>query len=545
MKKICFLLVLLFTLNGFSQEKWFRGNIYSNAQYYLDDAETGDFNATNRFRSNNYVTFTGGIKRFTAGFQLEGYAPQPLLNFSNSFDNEIGMATYFINYKTEKLDVQLGHFYEQFGNGLILRFWEDKELGLNNALRGGKFTFSPSNSFNITGLYGKQRVGFNVSKGEVLGINSEFKLSEAFKFSDTNLSLGFSFVSRNQAIINSSNEFKNSTNAFSGRLNYSKNRFYSNIEVVSKAKDALVEFQAVNTEKLNSGNALLLNTGYSKKGFGIDVTLRRLENMSFYSDREVQANIYNGQLLNYLPSLNKQQDYSLANIYVYQTQSNLGFIPFGKVGEIGGQVALFYTIKKESFFGGKNGAKLAVNYSNWNGLKADYNLSQRTYNSDFFQFGNKYFSEFNLELRKKWSKQWSSIFSFIDLFYSKKYIEETSGEVNATIFVGETTYKISRKKSVRFEAQHLWTKDDKKDWMAATTEFNFSSKFSVFASDMYNYGNDLKKIHYYNFGGSFTSGTTRIAFNYGRQRGGLLCVGGVCRIVPESTGIGMTLNMSF
>ncbi len=62
---------------------------------------------------------------------------------------------------------------------------------------------------------------------------------------------------------------------------------------------------------------------------------------------------------------------------------------------------------------------------------------------------------------------------------------------------------------------------------------------------MYNYGNDLRKIHYYNFGGSYSSGTTRVALNYGRQRGGLLCVGGVCRIVPESTGIGMTLNVSF
>ena len=282
-----------------------------------------------------------------------------------------------------------------------------------------------------------------------------------------------------------------------------------------------------------------------KKDLELILHLRRLENMSFYSDREAQNNIYNEQLINYLPSLNKQQDYSLANIYVYQTQSDLGFNPFGKSGEIGGQVSLFYTIKKESFLGGKNGAKLAVNYSNWNGLKADYNLSDRTYKSNYFEFGNKYFTQFNLELRKKWSKQWSSIFSFTDLFYSKKYIEETVGNVNATIFVGETTYKFSRKKSFRFEAQHLWSKDDKKDWIAATDEFNFSPKFSIFASDMYNYGNELAKIHYYNFGGSYTSGATRIALNYGRQRGGLLCVGGVCRIVPESTGIGMVLNVSF
>lgn len=545
MNKLIIIVLALFTINGFSQEKWFRGSVYSNAQYYLDDSETGDFNNTNRFRSNNYLTITGGIKKFTAGFQLEGYAPQPLLNYSESFNKEIDIATYFINYKTDKVDLQLGYFYEQFGNGLILRFWEDKQLGLNNALRGGKFIYTPTNFFKITGLYGNQRVGFDVSKGTVLGVNTEFNLNEAFKFKNSNLNVGFSFVSRNQEVDAATNKIQKATNAFSGSINFSKNQFYSNIEVVRKAKDALVEFEKVNSEKLNAGNALLVNTGYSKKGFGIDLTLRRLENMAFYSDREAQGNVYNEQLINYLPSLNKQQDYSLANIYVYQTQADLRFNPFGKSGEMGGQISLFYTIKKETFLGGKNGVKLALNYSNWNGLKATYNLSERTYKSNYFEFGNKYFSQFNLEIRKKWSKQWASIFSFTDLFYSKKYIEETVGDVNATIFVGETTYKFSRTKSIRLEAQHLWSKDDKRDWLAATTEFNFSPKFSMFVSDMYNYGNESSKIHYYNVGGSYTKGATRIALNYGRQRGGLLCVGGVCRIVPESTGIGIALNTSF
>jgi hypothetical protein len=31
----------------------------------------------------------------------------------------------------------------------------------------------------------------------------------------------------------------------------------------------------------------------------------------------------------------------------------------------------------------------------------------------------------------------------------------------------------------------------------------------------------------------------------GRQRGGLVCVGGVCRFVPESSGLTLTFNTSF
>jgi hypothetical protein len=102
-------------------------------------------------------------------------------------------------------------------------------------------------------------------------------------------------------------------------------------------------------------------------------------------------------------------------------------------------------------------------------------------------------------------------------------------------------------KSIRVAAEHLWADSDKKNWAASTLEFNANSKFSFYVSDMYNYGNDKDyyRNHYYNLGGSYRKKATRIALNYGRQRGGLLCVGGICRIVPESSGVSLSLNTSF
>ena len=38
---------------------------------------------------------------------------------------------------------------------------------------------------------------------------------------------------------------------------------------------------------------------------------------------------------------------------------------------------------------------------------------------------------------------------------------------------------------------------------------------------------------------------TRIALSYGRQREGLLCVGGVCRYVPAATGASISISTSF
>jgi len=62
---------------------------------------------------------------------------------------------------------------------------------------------------------------------------------------------------------------------------------------------------------------------------------------------------------------------------------------------------------------------------------------------------------------------------------------------------------------------------------------------------MYNYGNDDKKVHYFNVGTTYTKSSTRMSLSYGRQRGGLLCVGGVCRYVPPSKGITATLSLTF
>ena len=62
------------------------------------------------------------------------------------------------------------------------------------------------------------------------------------------------------------------------------------------------------------GTALLLNTGYSKKGFGVDATFRRLENMAFYSERKKDGNLFLENIVNYTPGLTKQHDYLLTNI---------------------------------------------------------------------------------------------------------------------------------------------------------------------------------------------------------------------------------------
>jgi hypothetical protein len=124
----------------------------------------------------------------------------------------------------------------------------------------------------------------------------------------------------------------------------------------------------------------------------------------------------------------------------------------------------------------------------------------------------------------------------------------------SNIFVGDVTYKINRKNSVRVEAQYLLSNDYEGDWMAALVEFNMAPKWSIFVSDMYNHQrvewrenhhNQVDKLNYYSIGASYTEGRTRAQLSYGRNRAGMVCSGGVCRYSPAYTGLNLMLSTSF
>lgn len=558
MKKLLYLSFALVASVGFAQDDddkkkdWgtLTGGFESNIQWYNDDTKLGKFAEEEHFRSNNYLKLDYNYGNWFAGIQVESYAPMPLLNYSPKLD-DTGIALYYAKYKTRKLEVTAGYFYEQFGSGLILRGWENRPLGINNAFRGGRIKYQPSNALEFTALYARQRDGFKVSEGDIFGFNSEIDLTNALKLETSTLSAGVSYVGRKQDI---PEDFQNMgfdelTNSFSARLDFSGSTFYSGIEFITKGKDIIVNSQRYIENFVEKGNALLVNFGYSQKGLGIDATFRRLENMNFFSEREASGNVFNENILNYLPGLTKQHDYALTNIYVYQAQPAIS-VPdpsLLKFGEIGGQIDIFYNFEKGTSLGGKYGTKVAFNASYWAGLKGDFNFTDRDAEIEYFGFGQKYFSEFSMEVRKKWSPKWRSIFYYVNQYYNQRFIIDERGVVNSNIAVAEATYKINSKKSIRAELQHLWTPDDDKNWAGGTLEFNVTPRLSFYATDIYNYGNDNtdEQIHYYNFGGSFTKGATRIALNYGRQRGGLVCVGGVCRFVPQSTGLTINLSTAF
>ena len=546
MKKILLSLILSFLFFNFAHAQLnghFSGGYEAYLQYYQDDKPTNFLAPADKCRTMQYFNAQYEVSSFSMGMQYEAYLPQAFLGYNPDLKGN-GITTYFARYKKNNLDITAGYFYEQFGSGLVFRAWQDRQLGIDNAVKGLRVKYRFNNFVDITAFTGNQRLAFETASSTLYAANADIDLRRLFKTKNLDLKTGFSYIARYQEVLNNNPEMKPLTGAYSSRFNLMKGNFSADFEYVYKEADARSINQVLLDQVLFDGDAWLLNMGYSQRGLGVNATFRRLENIQMYSERLLEGNPYNAGVMNFIPGLTKQHDFSLANIYVYQAQPSISFDE-KKVGEIGGQIDVFYTFKRKTALGGKYGTKLAFNFARWHGLKADFNLQKQIYTTDFLTPGELYFQDINLEIRKKLSKKLKTVASLISLKYNKPKLEGEGEFVNAQIAVLDFEYKLPKKRSARLEMQHLSTPDDWKNWVAVLAEFNFNHNFNIYAGDMYNYGNNDEKLHYFNVGTTYNKSSTRLSLNYGRQRGGLVCVGGVCRYVPPNKGITFSMTVSF
>ncbi len=517
-----------------------RGNFQIEAQYYVEDSITGAEEVPEDLRSNAFLNLIYTNGDFSAGIRYESYL-NALLGYPEGYNNNTGIAYRFASFTQDKLSVTIGNFYEQFGNGLVLRTYEERGLGYDNALDGIRVKYKVAEGLTFTGLIGKQRIFFELSEGIVRGFNAELDLNSAFEAlneSKTRVLLGASVVSKYQPDQDSRFNLPENVATVGGRVNIHRGKFSIDGEYAYKANDPSTD----NGFIYKNGEALFLQTAYSQKGFGLVLSAKRNDNMSFRSDRsEGLQNL----LINYLPALTKQHTYNLlATLYPYAVQLN---------GEVAFQADLIYKFKKGTALGGKYGMDIQVNYATANNIDTkllnDETGSRLGYESDYFKIGEVYFKDFNVTLTKKFSSKTKGRFTYANLVYNQDIIEGKPGA--ATVFsnvgIADVTYKFNRKSSVRTEAQFLLTDQDQGDWATFLLEYSYAPHWFIAVIDQYNFGNDDsdKQIHYLNGSVGYNDKGTRVALNVGRQRAGIFCVGGVCRVVPASTGAYLSITSSF
>ena len=174
------------------------GNFQANAQYYIPDSTIGAAAAPEKMLMNGFANIIYTKGKFTAGIRYETYL-NGLQGYPTGYKGT-GIPYRFATYKSDALEVTVGSFYEQFGNGLTLRAYEERNLGLDNALDGVRLKFEPFKGVYLKALVGKQRTYFTTA-GLVRGFDGEIQLNEAFKKlaeKKTIVTLGGSFVSKFQ-----------------------------------------------------------------------------------------------------------------------------------------------------------------------------------------------------------------------------------------------------------------------------------------------------------------------------------------------------------
>jgi hypothetical protein len=533
MKRSLFIGIVLLTYSFLSLSQdvgVLTGGFQSDSRYYLTDSLIEAIVPEEVIGTNNYLKLDYTINNFTIGIRYEAYLP-PMQGYDAEFQGS-GIANRFATYKGDLLEVTAGNYYEQFGSGLILRSYEERFLGVDNSLDGVRIIIKPLSGVNLKLIYGRHRSYFELGEGTIRGLDGEFMLNEIMeKQWKTRVTVAGSLVSKYEDYTGTK-EFPSVVDSYSARLKINRSSMNFDVEYVGQGKNP----SFINKYSQREGSALISNVGFFGKGFGANMTFRRLDNISNRSERDETS--ANNLWVNFIPALTKQHGYLLANIYPYSAQFN---------GEIALQTDISYAIKKGTLLGGKYGTKLSFNYSQANSLQVDStNVENNEYGTDFWAIGDEvYYRDINFQIKKKISKKIRTAFTIYHMEYNKQQVEGTpTDNVKSLILVGELQFKLANRKSIRAELQYLSTDQDKKDWAAAVLEFNVASKWSFYLVDQYNLGGE-DQVHYYQGGFSYSKSATRIEMNYGRQRGGLMCAGGVCRYVPSSTGIGLSITTSF
>ena len=539
----------------------------SNNSYYAPDKKLEEIGLVvpekrtrGDFGSNDYLKVDYNIGRFSAGVQVDAYLPAM---YGYDFydycqrDSKLNMfITKYVQWEDANWGVRLGDIYDQFGSGLIFRTYEDRALGFNNALAGARAYYNFNNMVNVKVVAGLPRLYDVRSKSTVWGGDLSLSFSEMLGWYDGLVALEASYVGRYQkdAAVNFPVEGgmvkgveNDILNMVSARFNVEAKGFSFRFETVSKLNEDIYN----PTKDAAKGHVTTIDLGYTKGRFSGSASFRRMENMTTFIEYRPMG-IGGGNSMNYVPLLTRQHTYSLANLNPYRGSS----VHTG--GEVGGQIDLYYSLRNPKARG--KYWNFHANFSMFNSLD-HYNAM-----AGGDMEGRNVWIDFNFDVERQWNKQLKTTF-----FYSFQRWDEEINHYDGAhahycrshIFVGDVTYKINKKHSLRFEAQYLASNDYEGDWVAATIEYNFAPKFSFYVSDMWNcekmqdgaYGNYYMNVdtyeyehallHYYQVGASFTHNSLRAQLSYGRNRAGYVCSGGVCRFQPAYTGVNLALTLSF
>ncbi len=560
--RLLFLIIFItFSFNSIAQSRLGNGRISGdfgfNGMYYIPDSLIGAEKVNEKVRANTWLNLNYSNGGFTAGLRYEFYS-FPLIDFEKIGYEGQGLTNFFIDYKNDFIQVTAGSFYEQFGNGFTFRAYEDRQLGIDNSLLGARVRVTPYKGITIKGVWGIERKNFdfeyNNRKDYVRGLDGEISFSDIFpKMAEKGFttSIGGSLVSKYEKSENDmmvtyylndtmptngvikADKIPQNVSSWAARLNFGYKGFRLETEYAHKINDP----NNTNDYIYKDGEALFVSATYSMKGLGISTSFIRSDNMDFLLS------------INNIPAINRQYSYALLGNYSYASQPN---------GQIGIQAQVNYQIPKKSKLGGKYGVDIALNYSRFHDIDKTLVAAADSlgivkgtdgYTSNFFKFGDHLlYQDIGIEISHRFDKRWKLELAYNFITYNIEILQgHTSDLFKGHNVMAKVSCKITPKHALKMEIDHLYAKEDDGSWLYGLLEYSIAPNWFISVADQWNYGNEAKeyRIHYYNIAAAYVIKTTRIALNFGKTKEGILCIGGVCRTVPASYGVGLSVTTSF
>ncbi|MDQ3071633.1 MAG: DUF6029 family protein [Bacteroidota bacterium] len=531
MKKIVFCITASFLFFSVKAQETgqLNGELMTNVSVYDYDSLIGT-NTTQYLHelssAEAWLFLTYRQQGFTVSVRYDMFQNSPLLNPQEAYTKQ-GIGFYSVTKELEDWEFTAGYFYDQIGSGIIYRAYEERLLGLDYATMGLRVKYSPNDSFMIKAFTGQQKFRFDLHPQVMQGVNVERLWgigSKITMFSGIGMikrTLDNNTMNELASRINSfpyEERFIPLQNVFAGTIYNQANfgPFSLYLEYARKTKEAILAEQPDKTYELanKGGDVFYGSLGFSRSGFGINVQYKKIN--SFILRESPFHQLLVGSI-NFLPPLARQNTFRLPARYATFARDQ---------GEDGFQGDITFSPTKKTTFT-LNGTLI------------------------FRPNGQQLYKEVYFDYLKKFNKNTRGLVGIQSIYYD---IETYQGKVQAPVVTTitpftEWSFRLdkTRRKSLRFEAQYLFTHQDKGDLAFALVEFNWAPHLSLSISDMVNTRPKAgeQMIHYYTLFSAYTYKQTRLTAGYIKQLEGVVCTGGVCRAEPAFSGFRFGINTNF
>lgn len=515
------------TESGAGNSGTFSGSFYSNTNGFIRNTKIGAttplytqaLSAVEGWFNANYTS-----KMVNVSMRYDFYHNSNLLQPNEPYSNS-GIGYWQINKTVDKFDISIGNIYDQFGSGSIFRAYWEPFIGIDNAIQGARVIFRPNANLTIKAISGKQKYRFSSFEPILKGVNIEQSLSTK---NNINATLGAGLMNRTldkqtmNAIADNINNYPLADRfvptynefAYQGYATIYVKEISLALEYAGKTSEA-IQNQSFTQLQNKPGQFIQGNLAWShagKRGIGVNLQYRKLNNFEYRI-----SPLENGLtgLVNYLPSITRQNTYRLMARYNAVTQYN---------NEQTMQADITYTHNDKNMF--QLNGSYVTGYNN-------VELFHELYFDWLHQFNDKF----------------KMLYGIQSVMFNQSILQGEAGakDVYTITPFTEINYDIDSKRSLRIEAQYLSTKQDSGSFVNVLVDFNVSPHWSFSAGDMINIipNSGTDKINYYTLFAAYTEGPSRVALAYVKQLAGFNCNGGICRYEPAFNGVKLTLSSTF